>query len=86
VPAPQNPGRPLLGRIISLEGAMAAFGLYSLGSGLWQGEPMPVFWGVSILLGLAVLAAVRRRDWQNHWQRLEERRPAPPHDPGAPPA
>ncbi len=39
--------------IFSLEGAMAAFGLYSLGSGLWHGDLMPVFWGVTILVGLA---------------------------------
>ncbi|MCK7474439.1 MAG: hypothetical protein MZV49_14845 [Rhodopseudomonas palustris] len=50
---------------------MAGFGLYSLGSGLWRGEVMPVFWGAMILSGLAVLMAVRRRDWQQHWQSLE---------------
>ncbi len=79
--------RPLLVRVISLEGAMAAFGLYSLGSGLWHGEPMPIFWGVTILVGLAVLVAVRRRDWQKHWQSPEEQPPArPPQDPGPPTA
>jgi hypothetical protein len=79
--------RPLLVRVISLEGAMAAFGLYSLGSGLWHGEPMPIFWGVTILVGLAVLVAVRRRDWQKHWQSPEGQSPArPPQDPGPPTA
>jgi len=36
--------RPRRWRILSLEGALAAFGLFSLGSGLWQGELMPAFW------------------------------------------
>jgi hypothetical protein len=67
----EKPRKSLLARVISLEGAMAGFGLYSLGSGLWQGEVMPIFWGVMILVGLAVLTAVRRRDWQQHWESLE---------------
>jgi len=82
--AAHKPKRTLLGRILSLEGAMAAFGLYSLGSGLWQGEPMPIFWGAAILVGLAVLAAVRRRDWQKHWELREEQRSTPPQDSGPP--
>jgi len=67
-----TPQRSLLARIISLEGALAGFGLYSLGTGLWQGEVIPAFWGATILLGLAVLTAVRRRDWQQHWALLEK--------------
>ncbi len=64
-------GRPLLARIFSLEGAMAAFGLYSLGSGLQSDEPLWIFWGVMILVGLGVLMLVRRRDWKQHWAELE---------------
>jgi hypothetical protein len=76
-----KPARPLLARIISLEGAMAAFGLYSLGSGLWQGDLIPIFWGVTILVGLVVLAAARRRDWQQHWQlQAKQHSSAPPRD------
>jgi hypothetical protein len=78
--------RPLAARILSMEGAIAAFGLYSLGSGLWQGALIPIFWGVTILVGLVVLAAVRRRDWQQHWQQLDRQPPAPPsRDPEPPP-
>ena len=71
---PQPPHQPRRWRIFSLEGALAAFGLFSLGSGLWQGELMPAFWGVTVLTGLVILVAVRRRDWQKHWQDVEKRR------------
>jgi len=71
---PQPQRRPRRWRILSLEGALAAFGLFALGSGLWQGELMPAFWGVTVLTGLVILVAVRRRDWQKHWQDVEERR------------
>jgi type VI protein secretion system component VasK len=76
--------RSLLARVISLEGAMAAFGLYSLGSGLWQREPLSAFWGVTILLGLAVLTAVRRRDWRQHWELLERQDASTPPQATAP--
>ena len=66
--------QPRRWRIFSLEGALAAFGLFSLGSGLWQGELMSAFWGVTVLTGLVILVAVRRRDWQKHWQDVEKRR------------
>ena len=75
--------RSLLTRIISLEGAMAAFGLYSLVAGFMEGEVLQIFWGVTILAGLCILIAVRRRDWKKHWEGMEsvwsERpRPTPP--------
>jgi len=77
----EKPKRSLLARIVSLEGAMAAFGLYSLGSGLWQGELIPIFWGVTILVGLVVLVAVRRRDWQKHWELVAKQHSTnPPRD------
>ena len=66
--------QPRRWRVFSLEGALAAFGLFSLGSGLWQGELMPAFWGMTVLTGLVILVAVRRRDWQKHWQDVEKRR------------
>lgn len=72
----QKPSKPLLARILSLEGALVAFGLYSLSSGLLQGELMSVFWGVMILVGLGVLVAVRRRDWKQHWDALEQQHAA----------
>ena len=79
--------RPLRLRIFSLEGALAAFGVFSLGSGLWQGELIPIFWGVTILTGLLVLLAMRRRDWKHHWETLESQRSAPPpQNPGPPEA
>ena len=84
--AAHKPKRPLLGRILSMEGAMAAFGLYSLGSGLWHGEPMPIFWGVTILVGLVVLMAVRRRDWQRHWELVAKQHSSPPPRDSDPPS
>jgi hypothetical protein len=72
----RKPPKPLLARILSLEGAMAAFGLYSLGSGLLQEELMSVFWGVMILVGLGILIAVRRRDWKQHWEAMEQQHAA----------
>ena len=84
---PQPPHQPRRWRIFSLEGALAAFGVFSLGSGLWQGELIPIFWGVTILTGLLVLLAMRRRDWKHHWETLESQRSAPPpQNPGPPDA
>jgi hypothetical protein len=82
VNTPRQTKRPRLAGILSLEGAMAAFGLYSLGTGLMDGQELPVFWGVMILAGLCVLIAIRRRDWQKHWEEMEsvwsKRSPTPP--------
>ena len=79
---PRQTKRPLLARIISLEGAMATFGLYSLVTGLMDGQGLQIFWGVMILAGLCLLIAVRRRDWQKHWEEMEsvwsKRSPNPP--------
>ena len=66
--------RPAPFRIFSMEGLFGAFALFSLTAGIWRGEAMPIFWGVIILAGLAALAAVRRRNWQEHWQALEDER------------
>ena len=66
----QQRRRTPLARIFSLEGAMAAFGLYSLVTGLWYGEVVSIFWGVAILAGLGLLILVRRRDWQKHWEEM----------------
>ncbi len=63
--------RPLLARILSLEGAMAAFGIYSLGTGVYYGESLWIFWGVMILAGLGLLVLVRRRDWKKHWEEID---------------
>jgi len=71
VNTPSQTKRTLLARIISLEGAMAAFGLYSLVTGFTQGQELQVFWGVMILVGLSVLMVVRRRNWQKHWEEME---------------
>lgn len=67
--APQKqPAVPF--RILSMEGLFGAFGLFSLATGLWNGDLMPAFWGTVILAGLALLAVVRRRDWQKHWDAM----------------
>lgn len=82
----KKPERPLLARVISMEGALAAFGLYSLGSGLWQGEVIPIFWGMTILVGLVVLMLVRRRDWQRHWELVAKQHSSTPPRDSDPPA
>jgi hypothetical protein len=64
-----------------MEGAMAAFGIYSLVSGLREGTELQIFWGVMILTGLGLLMLVRRRDWKKHWEEMEAahaRRATPP--------
>ena len=70
------PKKSLLARIVSLEGAMAAFGMYSLVSGLFitadsEESATQIFWGIMILCGLGLLIAVRRRDWKRHWEEME---------------
>jgi hypothetical protein len=82
----QRQPKSLFTRIFSLEGVLAGFGMFSLGSGLLRGEMMPLFWGVMILAGLGILLAVRRRDWKAHWEALEKQRPSTPsrEDPGPP--
>ncbi len=74
----QNTSR--LARIVSLEGGLAAFGLYALGSGVYRGEWTSIFWGVAILIGLGILVLVRRRDWKAHWETVEK--PRKSHTPG----
>ncbi len=71
-------------RLLSMEGLLGAFGLFSLGSGLYYGELMPAFWGTTILTGLFILAAVRRKNWQQHWEEQARRNNAPP--PGGDPS
>lgn len=67
-----TPGkRPFPFRIFSLEGLFGAFALFSLSAGLWRGEIMPIFWGVTILTGLTILLTVRRRDWKKHWAEMD---------------
>ena len=69
----QNPARKPF-RLLSMESLLALFGFFSLASGLWHGETMPIFWGCTILLGLVVLTLVRRKDWQKHWEEMERRK------------
>lgn len=57
---------------LSLEGLLGLFGLYSLGTGIWQQQLLPIFWGGIILAGLCLLAVVRRRNWEQHWQALAD--------------
>jgi len=69
--ATEQQKRPLWARIISMEGAMAAFGIFSLVSGIKEGNELYIFWGVMILTGLSLLVLVRRRDWKKHWEEME---------------
>lgn len=71
----------LIGRIFSMEALLLLMGLFSLGSGIYTGAAMQIFWGVTIACGAVVLHFVRKKDWKKHWEeqeemgrRLEERR------------
>ena len=82
----EKPKKSLLARILSLEGAMAAFVVYSLYSGVRHGEELQIFWGIMILGGICLLIAVRRHDWKKHWAEVEaeaaaRRHPASPATP-----
>lgn len=77
-PAP-GPLRRRLHQLCSLEGLLGLFGLFSLTTGLWQWHLLSIFWGGIILAGLWLLAHLRRRDWERHWQQLAAKgRPTEP--------
>ena len=70
----------VIGRLFSLEVLIFLMGLFSLGSGIYTGDPMQLFWGVLIIVGAVALHFVRKKDWKKHWaeqeefrQRMEER-------------
>ena len=70
----------VIGRLFSLEVLIFLMGLFSLGSGVYTGDPMQLFWGVLIIVGAVALHFVRKKDWKKHWaeqeefrQRMEER-------------
>lgn len=67
---PKTSKRRRFPRIFSLEGLLGLFGLFSLTTGIWQQQMLQIFWGGIILAGLCLLAAVRRRNWEQHWQAL----------------
>ena len=71
----------VIGRLFCLEALIFLMGLFSLGSGLYTGEAIQLFWGVTIACGAVLLHFVRKKDWKKHWEeqeemgrRLEERR------------
>jgi hypothetical protein len=61
-------------RLFSLEGLLGLVGIVCLVSGLVTGEIMPLFWGGMILVGLGVLAQVRKKDWPAHWEEQQRLR------------
>ena len=66
----------LIGRLFSMEALLLLMGLLSLGSGLYTGEPMQLFWGGTIIVGAVALHFVRKRDWKKHWEEEERLRKA----------
>lgn len=71
----------LIGRLLCKELLILLVGLFSLGSGLYTGETMQYFWGITIILGAIALYFVKKKDWKKHWeeqehlyQAMEERR------------
>lgn len=78
---PKNSNRRRFRRLFSLEGLLGLFGLFSLSTGIWQQQMLHIFWGVIILAGLCLLAAVRRRNWEQHWQALADQHRKSDRDP-----
>ena len=71
----------VIGRLFSIEALLLLMGLFSLGSGIYTGEPTQLFWGLIISGGAIALHFVRKKDWKKHWeeqellkQAMEERR------------
>lgn len=64
----------LIGRLFSMEALLILMGLFSLGSGIYAGKPIQIFWGVMIIVGSIALYFVRKKDWKKHWEEQEELR------------
>ena len=61
----------LIGRIFCMEALILLMGLFSLGSGIYTGETIQLFWGGMIITGAVVLHLVRKKDWKKHWEEQE---------------
>lgn len=61
----------LIGRLFCMEALLLLMGLFSLGSGLYTGETMQLFWGGIIIVGAVILHLVRKKDWKKHWEEQE---------------
>lgn len=55
---------------------IAIVGLACVGYGITQGNVMPLFFGVCIVLGSVALHFVRKKDWDAHWAELDRVRQA----------
>lgn len=62
----------VIGRLFCLEALLLLMGFFSLGSGIYTGEEMQLFWGGLIIVGAVVLFFVRKKDWKKHWAEQEE--------------
>lgn len=56
-----------------LEVGIFIFALFALASGVYRNDPLSLFWGVLISLGLVALFFVRRKDWNKHWEDLSKK-------------
>lgn len=71
--APPTPTKKSLpARIFSMEGLLVFAGLALLIVGLATGTVIAIFWGLLALAGQIALHFVRKRDWQAHWESLEQ--------------
>jgi len=64
----------IIGRLFSMEMLLILMGCFSLGSGIYAGKPIQIFWGVMIIIGSIALYFVRKKDWKKHWEEQEELR------------
>ena len=62
----------LIGRIFCMEALILLMGFISLGSGIYTGEAIQLFWGGMIITGAIVLHFVRKKDWKKHWEEQEK--------------
>lgn len=62
----------LIGRILCMETLILLMGLFYLGSGVYTGETMQLFWGGVIITGAILLHLVKKKDWKKHWEEQEK--------------
>ncbi|SNB44615.1 hypothetical protein [Geobacter sp. DSM 9736] len=61
----------VIGRLFSIQVLLILMGLFSLGSGIYTGQAVQIFWGVMITGGAILLHFVRKKDWKKHWEEQE---------------
>jgi len=66
----------IIGRLLCMEALILLMGVFSLGSGIYTGETIQLFWGGMIISGAIILHLVKKKDWKKHWEEQEQMRQA----------